>query len=276
MRNKYLLFLIIVSLTIFSSCEDDEIIMEDFSYIKYQEFLQNLVENENFIFVSLNEFNTTNPDDKIVIGLRHDVDVDLEGALIMAKIENSLNIPSTYYMLHTAKYYSNTSVKRYDRNNEILNEFLKIQNDYNCEIGIHNDLVTLEVVYRMNPVIFLKEELKWLRNNGIEITGTASHGSTFCHKYKYHNLYFFKETENVISDLVNFNEVPVENDTVTITKAYMSEFDLAYEAYSLNNNKYYSDCSFIEGERWNPWMLDFQSFNPGDKIIILTHPTHWH
>ncbi|MFP4024819.1 MAG: hypothetical protein ACLFVR_09850 [Thiohalospira sp.] len=276
MRNNFLLGMGIILLTILVSCDDEEIIVENFSYIKYQEFLQNLVENEKFVFVSLDKFNATNFDDKIVIGLRHDVDVDLEGALIMAKIENSLNIPSTYYMLHTAKYYSNTSTGKYERNNEILNDFFKIQKDYNCEIGIHNDLVTLEVVYKMNSVNFLRDELKWLRNNGIEVTGTASHGSTFCHKYKYHNLYFFKETEKIISDLVNFEEVPVENDTIRITKAYMSDFDLAYEAYSLNNNKYYSDCSFIDGERWNPWMLDIENFKPGDKIIILTHPTHWH
>jgi hypothetical protein len=56
----------------------------------------------------------------------------------------------------------------------------------------------------------------------------------------------------------------------------MSDFGLSYEAYFLNNNKYFSDASITAGVRWNIGMLDPGKLTPGDRVIILLHPIHWH
>ena len=59
-------------------------------------------------------------------------------------------------------------------------------------------------------------------------------------------------------------------------KGRLSDFGLEYEAYFLNNNKYFSDATVIGGNRWNIGMLDINQLQAGDRVIILLHPIHWH
>jgi hypothetical protein len=49
--------------------------------------------------------------------------------------------------------------------------------DTGAEIGIHNDLITIMIVYGLNPFLFNKEELEFYKSLKIKIYGTAAHGS---------------------------------------------------------------------------------------------------
>jgi hypothetical protein len=152
-----------------------------------------------------------------------------------------------------------------------------MQNERHMEIGLHNDLVTLQAVYNIDPVQFLKSELSWLRSNGINISGTASHGSPYCYTYKYLNFYFFEECTNPpVGQFVNNITLPLGGIPVPMKKGKLADFNLSYEAYFLNNNKYFSDASITAGVRWNIGMLDINKLVPGDRAIILLHPIHWH
>ena len=152
-----------------------------------------------------------------------------------------------------------------------------MQNVRHFEIGWHNDLVTLQAVYNIDPVAFLKNELAWLRANGINIYGSASHGSPYCYTYKYLNYYFFEEcTYPVVGQFVNNVNLPIGGKTVPMKKGKFSDFNLEYEAYFLNNNKYFSDASITNGTRWNIGMLNLDQLQAGDRVIILLHPIHWH
>ncbi len=62
---------------------------------------------------------------------------------------------------------------------------------------------------------------------------------------------------------------------MTLKKGKFADFGLEYEAYFLDNNKYYSDAQFVNGNRWNFSMLDLKTLVPGDRVIFLTHPIHW-
>jgi hypothetical protein len=248
-----------------------------FLYCYYEQFLSSISDSKRYKNVPLRDFTKTNPQERIVISLRHDVDRDLVGALEIARIEHQYNLRSTFFILHTAQYYGPTK-KNYTKHNErIIPVLQKMQNEYGHEIGWHNDLVTLECIYGINPREYLKKELQWLRSNGINIVGSASHGSRYCYKFKYHNSYFFSEFSETVDGFPNNQMINTGDGQCFITKASLTEFGLEYEAYHLNNNFYFSDSSFVEGKksRWHPGELRLEEFKPGDKIIILIHPDHW-
>ena len=77
----------------------------NFTYEKYAAFLKKVSDTSKYIVLPINEFRTTFNSNKIVIGLRHDVDNDLNKALEFSRTESDLGFRSTYYILHTAPYY---------------------------------------------------------------------------------------------------------------------------------------------------------------------------
>lgn len=249
----------------------------NFTFEKYAQFLLKVSDTSKYLVLPIDEFRKRSDPDKIVIGLRHDVDNDLNVAKKFSVTEKNLNFRSTYYILHTADYYLLNPSNKEIHNDAILPILKDMQDNSGFEIGWHNDLVTLQVVYNIDPVNYLLKELEWMRNNGLKITGTASHGSNYCKVYWYLNFYFFEEcTWPVVGQYVNNVTIPTPSGTLTMKKAKLNDFGLDYEAYFLNNNKYFSDASFINGNRWHIGLLDLNSINKGDRVIILLHPIHWH
>ena len=249
----------------------------NFTYEKYAAFLKKISDTNKYIVLPLNDFRKTIDSNKIVIGLRHDVDNDLDLAFQFSETESNLGFRSTYFILHTAPYYLANSNNMSVHSDKIIPVLKTMQDERNFEIGWHNDLVTLQAVYKIDPVSFLHKELDWLRSNGIIIYGTSSHGSNYCHTYQYLNFYFFEEcTYPVVGQYVNNISLTIDGKTVPIKKGKLSDFDLEYEAYFLNNNKYFSDATITNGKRWNIGMLDINQLRAGDRVIILLHPIHWH
>jgi hypothetical protein len=249
----------------------------NFTWEKYAAFLTKISDTNKYIVLPLNEFRKTFNSRKIVIGLRHDVDNDLNIAYEFSETELKLGFRSTYFILHTAPYYlaNQSSMALHSQN--IIPILKAMQNDRKFEIGWHNDLVTLQLIYKLNPVLFLHDELAWLRDNGINIFGTAAHGSNYCKVYHYMNFYFFHDcTYPVVPDRENNITVPVNGVNIPIMKGNLSDFDLEYEAYFLNNNKAFSDATITNGIRWDIGMLDLKQLQEGDRVIILIHPIHWH
>ena len=249
----------------------------NFTWEKYAAFLKKISDTSKFIVLPLDEFRKTLDSKKIVIGLRHDIDNDLDVAYKFSEIEFKLGFRATYFILHTAPYYLANSNNMDVHSDKIIPILKKMQNERHFEIGWHNDLVTLQLIYNINPVTFLRNELNWLRSNGINIVGTASHGSNYCKEDHYLNYYFFEEcTFPPSPNFSNNVTVPVGSKNIKIIKGKLKDFGLQYEAYFLNNNKYFSDASITNGIRWNIGMLDLNQLQPGDRVNILLHPIHWH
>lgn len=249
----------------------------NFTWEKYASFLTKISDTSKYIVLPINEFRKTLNPNKIVIGLRHDVDYDLEVAYKFSETESGLGFRSTYYILHTAPYYLANSNNMAVHSENILPVLKIMQNDRKFEIGWHNDLVTLQAVYNIDPVSFLHNELAWLRSNGINIYGTSSHGSNYCYLYKYLNYYFFEEyTYPVVGQFVNNLTLPINLLEVPMKKGKLKDFNLEYEAYFINNNKYFSDATVTNGIRWDIGKLDLNQLQAGDRVIILLHPIHWH
>jgi len=249
----------------------------NFTWEKYAAFLNKVSDTSKYIVLPLNEFRQTFNSKKVVIGLRHDVDIDLNVAYKFSLMEASLGFRSTYFILHSAPYYLANPNNMAVHTSDIIPILKSMQNDYHFEIGWHNDLVTLQVIYNINPVSFFHGELNWLRSNGLNIIGTAAHGSNYCKTLHYMNFYFFEEcTYPVVPNRENNITVPKDGKLITLIKGKLSDFDLKYEAYFLNNNKAFSDAVITNGIRWNIGMLDLNQLQAGDRAIILLHPIHWH
>jgi hypothetical protein len=224
----------------------------------------------NIDFVPLKDFAAYRRPDRVAIGLRHDVDADIASAMKMARMEWEMNIPATYFVLHTAGYYGRMTRGGIVRRRGFLEKLRRIQDEWGHEIGFHNDLVTLQHVYKAGSREFLRSELEWLRANGMRIAGTAAHGSFFCRLLQYHNASFFK-------DFAGEDFVAINGEKRQIEKGYLREFDLQYEAYHLGATQYLSDCTFTGPgrRRWHPSRLEAKELRPGDKLVINIHPDTW-
>lgn len=240
----------------------------------YEAFVEELADASRFDVVPHHRLRAA-ARDRVVVGLRHDVDARIASALDMAAVEARRGLSATYFILHTASYYG-TLGARGPRHRESLIPKLRELQDMGHEIGWHNDLVTLECVHGVDPRQYLASELAWLREHGIEVRGTASHGSYWAHRLGYHNNYFFEDFDDVFKEFPNNVAVEVGGRRRTLTKGRLAEFGLEYEAYHLGEDHYWSDARFdAAGERWHPEQLDLDSFKAGETVIVLTHPEYW-
>lgn len=249
----------------------------NYTWEKYEDFLKKISDTSLYSVLPLNEFRKTFHNNKIIIGLRHDVDNSLSHAFNFSDVEYRNGFRSTYFILHTASYYLENAWNMGIHSENIIPVLKQMQDERHFEIGWHNDLVTLQVIYNIDPSSFLRNELTWLRLKGIKVNGTASHGSNYCHAYHYLNYYFFEDCSALaVPGYENINTVPVNGQVINLTKGKLADFGLDYEAYFLNNNLAFSDATIINGVRWHTGMLDLSKLKKGDRVIILVHPIHWH
>jgi len=244
--------------------------------ITYEGFLKYLVTSNHFMIVTQKDFPTATSTDKVIISLRYDLDDDINNAVRFAYREHKFGIKSTYYVLHTANYYGVTSENYFKRNDKIKYYLHKIQNDFGQEIGWHNDLVTLQIVYNLDPKEFLRTELSWLRSNGINIFGTVAHGSEYCYVYHYLNSYFWKHSPGSFGgSFDNWEFIPKNGENIKIEKDDLSSYNLEYDGNLYAYDYFYADCDRVNGELWHMGMVNFDTIQPGKKVIILLHPQYW-
>jgi hypothetical protein len=217
-----------------------------FTYREYERFLDRLAGRE---LVPLHEFARGGGD----LALRHDVDSRLDSALELARLEHERGLRATYFVLHTAPYWDD---------DDLVPRVRRLQ-ELGHEVGLHNDLVTVERVHGGDPRAALEEALARLREAGIDVVGTAAHGSPWCHRLGFHNNYVFAGWDE---------PQPGFPSRDVSEKLDPSEFGLEYEAYHVPRDVYFSDSSFVDGRRAHP--ADF-GLEPGHRAIVLVHPCHW-
>jgi hypothetical protein len=290
-------FLLIVSLLIFfSGCQknddilypevdrfikiNDNIIIDNGVRIrhpsmnlnKYDSFLEYLANSDHFLIVQQKDFKKTTSSDKVVLSIRYDIDATMDAAIRFAYRQNKYGIKSTFYILHTAPYYGVTNQGFFKRDNNLIYYLKALQDVFGNEIGFHNDLVTLQVVYEIEPKAFLKNELLWLRENNIIVKGTTAHGSPYTYIYKYNNAYFWYDN---FDPVVSHQFVTKGYTTYTLVRDRLANYDLEYDGGLLKPDYFFSDSYTFYGQRWNMDMVNLDTIKPGKKVIILLHPQHW-
>jgi hypothetical protein len=241
--------------------------MAVFTWGQYSELLTSLSQDK-FVVLPLNEMRNHYDNSKVVVGLRHDVDHNPFKALEMAVIEKSVGIRSTFFLLATADYYGTFSNSKLIRHPGMESLYRLLYNT-GAEIGIHNDLLAVMILYGMDPYVFNKNELSFYRSMRIPVYGTAAHGSMIARATV--------PNYQIFSDFAKKDSVQYLDKKYPLGIKSLQEFGFEYEAYFIDYLIYYSDS----GGRWN----DPEGFSgilkkldasvPGDRIQILTHPDWW-
>ncbi|MDX4011749.1 hypothetical protein Q6A86_01995 [Aliarcobacter skirrowii] len=145
----------------------------------YKKLLLELSSIEDVEFITHYDFcknQSLNYKNKLLIAIRHDIDSDIIAAAQQAKIENELGIKSSWYVLHTAPYYGYFDNDIFYRHNCMAYYYKYIQ-DLGHEVGLHTDGLLVYQDYKVDGACAVKEEINWLRNNGIDVKGTLAHNS---------------------------------------------------------------------------------------------------
>jgi len=224
-----------------------------FTYKRYDAWLERLGDRRVVPLVELAAA------ERPALGLRHDVDTRLGSALELARLEAARGIRATYFVLHSAPYYSHDA-----RFADVLR---RLQDEHGHEVGWHSDLVPAALLRGVDPGAYLRRELDWLRAQGLEIRGVAAHGSPEARNLGVHNNYVFAGWDE---PQPGFPRTDVE------WKLDPAEFGLEYEAYHLGADLQRSDSSFdARGHRWHPDELDLGLLDSAGRSVVLVHPCHW-
>ena len=211
---------------------DDEVF--DFTLDHYSECLS-IALKKSYRFFPLSLYEEAMCVDKCILN-RHDVDTQLDVALEMAHIENSLGISSTYFLRFHSHTYNLMNVKHASIVRQI--------SDLGHEIGLHFEpdfysMIESEFNKCIDSEILLLSEI--CRNT---IKSVAPHEPRRTQKWN------------------------LDNDT-------RKRLDITVEAYDkclIDNFKYISDssCNWREGSMF--YHIQNETYN---KLYILTHPYWW-
>jgi hypothetical protein len=116
-------------------------------------------------------------DNRVAVGLRHDMDTEPYSSVEVARALHAAGLSGSFYVLHTADYYGQWFDGVFRRNADIAPMLRQVQDDFGCEVGLHNDALW---VYQQNGADgsqAVTEELAWLRSEGVSVVGTAAHNS---------------------------------------------------------------------------------------------------
>lgn len=151
----------------------------------YRGVIESIAALPNAMVVPIAEIAAHQPGDPRRIALRHDVDADLVAAVSCARICAAMGQPAAFYLLHTSHYYgafraapadTQSNELEYVRHHgfsEVLHELMGT----GVEIGLHNDALGVYLDHGGDGQAALREELTWLRRQGVDVRGTAAHNS---------------------------------------------------------------------------------------------------
>ena len=232
------------------------------------ERLLNALDSTKFKVVTIDELNRTKNDEKVMVGMRHDVDNHPFKALRMAEMEAAHGFNATYYILATSVYwgeYNDGTYRRYESMGPVYQELQNL----GAEIGIHNDLLAIMIHHKLEPFAFNMQELAYYNSLDINIIGTVAHGSSIASAVL--------PNFNIFSDFAQTDSVEYQGVKYPIGEHSMANFGFEYEANFVDHDYYFSES----GGTWgNTSGIDglieaLQNSKVGERFQILTHPCWW-
>jgi len=189
--------------------------------------------------ISLNarrcQFKDYNGVDGRTVIVRHDVDNDLDKALLFAKEESLAGIKATYFLLHTAPYF--------DYSAEFARKCNIIQ-DFGHDLGFHNNAITVWNSKKKPLSKIINTPLNYLRNNGIKVVGTSAHGVPSCYKKGYYNYEIWKE----FNPKKNEGRIKLKSNLCSLYQSKsLLDFGFTYDANFVSYQFYLDDA----GGTWN-------------------------
>lgn len=184
--------------------------------IKHYEDILRSIKSNNFVPIFFNQINTYNKE----ILIRHDIDLDINSALALSRIEKKHGIKSTYFFWLTSPFYN-----IFDPDNK--NKILEII-DLGHEIGLHFD----ENCYSINNNIELISQIN-LEKNILE---------------KYLNIYIKIVSFHMPSKSLINNNITIGNIDNTYHCKYFKQFK--YLSDSARNWREGCICKYLNNENY--------------------------
>ncbi len=237
------------------------------------------------------QYKRDNKDANVVL-VRHDVDHSLDNAMMIAKLERSMGLRSTYFMLHPGdynqleNYYGTVSGGRIVHAAGFFDRCGELQ-AMGHEIGLHNDFAQLSFLTGRSVRDLLVEEIAAFAEAGIEIHGSASHGSDFARQQVMTNYEIFAECVSGREKGRSINRGDWQIDLHTIS---LAEVGLEYEAYFVPRNMDFSDTGsqlVLHSQKKRNAGVNLETDEdveqarqmirdqPDPRLVILAHPCWW-
>lgn len=145
------------------------------SLYEYEALLKELSALDRFEFVTHYDLlREPCPPDRVRVGIRHDVDMDIVEALQQAELEHRYGAVTTWVILHTAVYYGYFSDDVFYRHRCMAHFYRRLQ-ELGHEVSLHTDPLMIYQTHGIDGAQALVTELEWLRSEGIVIRGTTAH-----------------------------------------------------------------------------------------------------
>jgi hypothetical protein len=210
-----------------------------------------------------------------LIGLRHDTDHDIEGAVRLAEWEAEHGYRSTWFVLHGDWYWGGPGAATPSR--FVLRALDRIA-ALGHEIGLHNNAVTLALLTGEDPHRILERDLAALRRHGFDVVGSVRHGDPLCRRLGYLNSELFVECPRPDSGPTD-RTLEYDDSTTGLRRQLhlrarpMAEFGLSYEANSVGQTLYQTDTGGHWGAPFDE--IEGRFAAEGGFLQILVHPVWW-
>ena len=245
---------------------------------RYQTYLEHFKRT-----VPLCEFHA-DKDGNNLVGLRHDVDHDLDMALEMSYWESEAGIRSSYFLLPTATYWQEKG---------FVEKALQIQ-DFNHEVGLHVNIISQWMEGLIDDALDgIREQIQTLRQSGIRLTGMSSHGDRLCYEKNFLNYWLFEELrpadhennetgrnaegifalprEKAIAYPGAHQLVRKDGNRLSLWSVPMQSLELQYDAVHLPCDTYFTDS----GGGWQRSSDPLEHDLSNGRHQILIHPEYW-
>jgi len=173
------------------------------------------------------------PADKIICGIRHDLDMDFRASLEMAGLEQERGIRTSWYILHTAPYYGQLDGEGvFHRNESMAAVYLQLQ-EMGHEVGLHIDPLHLYQNEKIDGAEALLAELEWMRSIGLDIVGSAAHNMVATYGAENYAIYKDRPLSGGELKGASPTEVVKDGKWAPVGLVDESEHGLTYEANDL-------------------------------------------
>lgn len=193
-----------------------------------------------------------------LIGLRHDVDNEIESSVQMAQWEADRGYRATYYILHTADYWAQK---------ETLRAALEVIHECGHEIGFHLNALTVAIETGRDPIEIATEAVTELRDYGYPVRGVVAHGDAACYQHNYVN-------DEIWTEAARPEYGPPDRVVGGVKLKPVSRRSLrfTYDPNWLPRGEYLSDS----GGRWSRSFEDVaEGFPFAGQLHVLCHPCWW-
>lgn len=189
-----------------------------------------------------------------MIGMRHDCDDRAYDSILpLAEWEARRNRRSTFYLLHTAPWYSKALDAGLPQKLAALGH----------EVGLHYNWAPSYEKGGVDPRLTLDVELRRLRATGVRIGSVAGHGDDACYRMKLVNYGLFVESGPARYPWRDFTE------ETGLDRVTCAEYGLDFLAEFVPKWLYISDS----GDEWQPSLAEAEDYFPADgPTVILQHP----